>query len=237
MSLIELSIVIPVFNEEQVIRELVTRVVGTAEQTGLSYEVLVVNDASTDGTQSMLEKLQAFDALRPLECPTNVGQFQATCQGLSAAEGDCVIVLDGDLQDPPEIIADLVAAWRSVEVDDKTVVFAVKQSRSEALWFSVGRALYGVGHQLLGSGLPAGVGSYCLMTRGMARRIPPLGLDNANLSMVLGALGAEAEIVIYEKASRYDGRSRVGPMGLAREALSSLWLVSPLGRFWLKRKG
>jgi hypothetical protein len=144
-----------------------------------------------------------------------------------------VVVLDGDLQDPPEQIGALVAAWETAGTD---VVFATKQHRDDPAWFLVGRAVYGLLQRLPGvRAVPPGVGAYCALSADLAARTSRIGLRTANLAAVLVALGASWTTVPYDKAARYDGTSRIGALGLVDEAWASLLLTgaAPTALAWL----
>jgi dolichol-phosphate mannosyltransferase len=225
-----LSVVVPVFEEARVVEELVRRCVAAAEATGRPFELLVVDDASRDATPALLAPLAAADPrVVHLRLDANRGQFGATKEGLARARGALVAVLDGDLQDPPELLPRLVEAYESEPLGDASVVFAVKARREDPLWFRAGRAGYQALQSVLSARIPSGAGSYSLMPAALARRAAAVPLRSANLAAVLVALGARPRSVPYDKAARYDDHSRVGPVGLAKEALGSLALLSPAG--------
>ena len=104
MSPPRFSIVVPVYNEAAVLRELIERCMATGQGLGDPFELIVVNDGSTDSTGEIARSLSQ-DGLEVLDLARNGGQFQATVQGVRAATGVWVAVLDGDLQDPPETLA------------------------------------------------------------------------------------------------------------------------------------
>ncbi|OGS11148.1 MAG: hypothetical protein A2234_02515 [Elusimicrobia bacterium RIFOXYA2_FULL_58_8] len=228
-----LSIIVPLYNEQEVLAELASRCLASGEAAGCSVELLLVDDASGDNTPVILKGLASDPRVRVLRLDVNHGQFGATREGLRQMRGDWAVVLDGDLQDPPEKIIDLVRRLDQVE-DGETVVFAVKTKRNEGIWFRTGNLVYRWALGLLGASLPAGAGSYCLMSRSMAQNMAAVGVRTANLAAVLSALGARCVCVPYEKLGRYDGRSRVGWAGLILEAFASLVIVSPLGRRLLR---
>ena len=107
-----LSVVIPILNEEPLVGELHARVTAAVAPLG-PYEIVVVDDGSTDGTWSRLVELAAVDPhLRLVRLSRNFGHQIALTAGLEAARGDAVVTIDGDLQDPPEVIPDMVARWQ-----------------------------------------------------------------------------------------------------------------------------
>lgn len=231
--MIALSIVTPVFEEAAVVRELVLRIDAAAARTGLTYEIVVVDDASQDGTPVQLRVLAAEASLgqrlQVVRAPQNLGQFRATQLGLRHARGRQVVVLDGDLQDPPEVLGQLVDAARQSPKTD--AIFAVKVARKDPAWFLLGRAMFaGIQRLLSGPVPPRGAGSYVLMTAELAAQVALVDLADANLAPVLAVLGARTATLPYVKAGRYDGTSRVGALGLVREAMGSLALTGALAR-------
>ena len=229
-----LSIVAPVYNEARILPELVTRCTRAAEQRSLPFEVVLIDDASTDDTPALLAELARDDRVRPSRLPSNAGQFRATQAGLRAARGNWIVVLDGDLQDPPEHIPRLVDAL-SDAAPSVLAVLSVKSHRDDPIAFMIGQFLF---HQLQHAfsrvGLPRGAGTYCVMRRPVAQRVAMAEFGRANLAAVVAvavwALGGELATVPYEKGPRYDRSGRVGWQGLIAEALESLAVTGALSR-------
>jgi glycosyltransferase involved in cell wall biosynthesis len=108
-----LSVIVPVFNEIEALREFHTRLARTLEALDLSAEVLYVNDGSTDGSLDLLRDLRALDRrVGIVDLSRNFGKEAAMTAGLDHARGDAVVIIDADLQDPPELITELVRQWR-----------------------------------------------------------------------------------------------------------------------------
>lgn len=211
-------------------RELLRRLEVAAFETGCRFELVLVDDASTDGTARLLADASASNpSLRVVTLPVNAGQFRATRAGLAAARGAMVAVLDGDLQDPPEMLPALVEKLKAhPEIE---VVFAVKSRRDDPPWMKAGQAVFhGLQNRLARTPFPPGAGSYCLMRREIAQRVGGLAVNEANLAAVLTAMEVRGASVTYEKQSRQHGTSRVGPVRLAREAIESLALTGALER-------
>jgi glycosyltransferase involved in cell wall biosynthesis len=234
MSAPALSIVAPVFNEARILPELVARCLRAGEQRQLPFELVLADDASTDDTPAVLAGLAADPRVRPCRLPVNAGQFGATRAGLRAARGDWVVVLDGDLQDPPEhipLLVDALAAAPSAVL----AVLAVKSRRDDPPLFTIAQFVFHhLQHLLSRVALPLGAGSYAIMRREVAARIGSAALRRANLAPVIAVavrgLGGELATVAYEKGPRYDGPGRVGWRGLIAEAVESLALTGALPR-------
>lgn len=230
---IVVSVVVPLYNEVAAVAELVARCWDACVKLGQPFELILVDDGSTDGTPETLEQLRRSPrfagALRVVKMPRNAGQFAATRAGLGAAQGQWLAVLDGDLQDPPEVLCQLwAAACAQSQLD---IVFAVKVARHDAWPFVLARQAYMVLQRLAADrALPPGVGSYCMMRADLAARVTRTELVHANLAAVLQALGPRAACVHYVKQRRLHGPSRVGPVGLVREAFGSLLISGALAR-------
>lgn len=222
---LDFSVATPVFNEAAVLDELVDRIDTACRTTGLNYEIVIVDDHSSDATPAILAAACArVSTLRVERLPINRGQWGATAFGLSSARGAIVVTLDGDLQDPPEIIPQLIDRL----VGDASVdsVFACKTRRDDPWWFLVGIGVFrAVQDRFSPATLPAGAGAYVAMRRPIAQRAAKVGFAMVNLAPVLAALGTSCTSVAYEKRGRYDGKSRVGPWNLLREAVSS-WAIT-----------
>jgi dolichol-phosphate mannosyltransferase len=122
----KLSIIVPVFNEAPVLAQIDARLSPVLRQLNVPYEVIFVNDASSDESLSVLKKLRELDqSYKIVELSRNFGQQLAITAGLDYGAGDAVIVMDDDLQDPPELIPELVERWR----EGYDVVCAVRQQR------------------------------------------------------------------------------------------------------------
>ena len=129
-----LSIIVPIFNEEQVIPELYKRITAVMDEIGESWELVCINDGSSDRSAQMLVDLNKADPrVKLLELSRNFGHQLAITAGLDYAEGDAVVIIDADLQDPPEVIAEMLARWR----EGYGVVYAVRADRKGESFFKL----------------------------------------------------------------------------------------------------
>jgi dolichol-phosphate mannosyltransferase len=157
-----LSVVVPVLNEEDTLPELYRRLAAALVQE--EHEILFVDDGSRDGSWASLHTLAGADPrIRLLRLSRHWGRRPAITAGLDAARGEAVVVMDGDLQDPPELITQLLARWR--EGDD--VVYAVRAERAGESPFKRATAslYYKLLRRLSGSEIPADAGDFRLMSR------------------------------------------------------------------------
>jgi glycosyltransferase involved in cell wall biosynthesis len=132
-----ISVVLPVFKEEQILPVLYTRFSGVLQALGETYELVFVNDGSCDDSLALLKSLHATDAaVKVVNLSRNFGRQTAITCGLDLASGEAVVIMDTDLQDPPEIITRLVAKWRK----GYDVVYAVRENRQGENLFKRGTA-------------------------------------------------------------------------------------------------
>jgi polyisoprenyl-phosphate glycosyltransferase len=215
-----LSVVAPVFNEEGGVEELVSRILASSASLGAAMEIVIVNDGSTDHTLARLVALsECTPALRVIDLTRNFGHMAALTAGLSQAQGDVVVVLDGDLQDPPELIPDLVREWRA----GADVVYALRIRRGESIWFRQATRIF---YWLLRSGtrlpIPQQAGTFGLLDRRIANTVNSLPERARFFSGLRAWVGGRQASVAYHRQARRHGRSRVGVLGLISLAAVAL---------------
>ncbi len=228
-----LSVVLPVYNEEHVLEELARRVGLAACQCAGDYEIIFVNDGSSDGSGPTLDHLAARNgAVRVIHLARNFGHQAAVQAGLAHASGDCVVLMDSDLQDVPEAIPAFVQKWR----EGFDVVYAVRCKRKERWWK---RALFAGFHRLLASvshvPIPADAGNFSLIDRRAVREIVAMGERDRYLPGLRSWVGHKQCGLLVERAARYDERPRVSLRGLWRLAKTAIFSFStcPLSVFHL----
>jgi glycosyltransferase involved in cell wall biosynthesis len=232
----ELSVVVPLFNEAENLRELHRRLTETLEDRA-SYELVLVNDGSRDETETLLNELQATDPhVVVLHLSRNFGHQAAVSAGLDHCEGRAVILMDGDLQDPPEVIPQFLAKWR----EGYEVVYAVREKRKEGL---LKRAGYHLFYRLLRSiselEIPLDSGDFSLMDRKVVHALRALPERKRFVRGLRTFVGFRQIGLRYERAARGGGRPKytlAGLLGLATDGLVSfssqpLRLVTYAGLF------
>ncbi len=201
----KLSVVIPVYNEAEVLEELTRRARAAALACGVNAEVLVVDDASTDATAAMAGRL-SDGVVRFVRLAENRGQTGATLEGVARARGRVVVVLDGDLQDPPEVIPALYAALRDDPV--AAVAYAVKRERREDVPARAAFALYhGLQRAFGACDVPLGAGSFCAFRARARHALLDGPRSRANLATLLARQGMASVSVSYTKERRAAGDS------------------------------
>ncbi len=205
---LELSVVIPMYNEQEVLPLLVERLRPLLDDLGVSYEVVAVDDGSTDLTPALLQRYHRdWPALRVLRLRANAGHQAAMSAGLVAARGDYVVTLDADLQDPPEVIPRMLAAARDHGVD---VVYGVRSDRSSDTMFkrTSARAFYRVIGAVSATSAHADAGDFRLMSRATVDAVNSLPDHNRVLRFIVPALGFPSEAIEYRRDERAAGSSK-----------------------------
>ena len=230
------SIVIPMFNEEAVLPLLVGRLRPLADGMDTAYEIVAVDDGSSDATPVLLERLRRdWPQLRIVRLRANAGHQAAISAGLQRARGNYVVTLDADLQDPPEIIPEMLRVAREDKVD---VVYGVRHDRSTDTAFKRGtaRLFYWTIRRLGAIEAPQDAGDYRLMSRATVDAVNSLPEHNRVLRLVVPALGFPSASVGYTREQRAAGETKYPLSKMIRLALDSVtgFSLAPL-RFatWL----
>ncbi|MFZ1285611.1 MAG: glycosyltransferase family 2 protein [Candidatus Phosphoribacter sp.] len=204
----ELSVVIPMFDEQEMLPLLAQRLRPILDGLTEGYEVVCVDDGSRDLTPALLHKLaRDWPQVRVVRLRANAGHQAAISAGLALARGDYVVTIDADLQDPPEVIAELLATARREQVD---VVYGVHSDRSTDSVFkrTTARAFYAVIRLLSGTTAQADAGDFRLMSRATVDAVNTLPDSNRVLRFIVPALGFPSASVTYRRAERAAGSSK-----------------------------
>ncbi|GBC84875.1 putative glycosyltransferase [bacterium HR11] len=219
------SIVVPAYNEQETIEELWRRITAVMASVGGDYEVLFVDDGSTDATPAIIRRLHAQDPrVRLLRFSRNFGHQAAITAGLDYARGQAVIVMDADLQDPPEVIPAMIAKWR----EGYDVVYAVRKRRhGEGLWKRLTAALY---YRLLARlahvPIPYDTGDFRLMSRAVVDVLRELRERARFLRGLSAWVGFRQVGIEYERAPRYAGTTKYSVWRMTRFALDGITAFS-----------
>jgi polyisoprenyl-phosphate glycosyltransferase len=221
------SVVVPVFNEEAVLPELLRRLAAVfAGASGCDWEAVLVDDGSRDGSVALLAAAAARDPrVRLVELTRNFGFQAALAAGLGAARGDAVVTMDADLQDPPELIPDLVARWR----EGADVVRATRRSRSERgarrLGFEVFHALFG---RVSDFPVDPNSGTFGLLSRAAVEALGQLPERHRFFPGLRAWVGFPSAEVAYDRAERAAGQPQQTLRRLARYAFDGVFSFSYL---------
>lgn len=208
LALQMLSVVVPAYNEESNVDRVYARVSAVVQGLGLrDWELIFSIDPSTDETEAKIVALNIKDPrVRLLRMSRRFGQPAATIAGMAAATGDAVVVIDCDLQDPPELIAEMVARWR----EGYDVVYAQRRSRKgETL---PKRIVSWVGYRVMNRisevEIPPNVGDFRLMSRRVVANVIALDESHGFLRGLVGLVGFRQTAVLYDRDPRESGTSK-----------------------------
>ena len=202
-----LSVVVPVRNEEAVLPELYRRLMLAVEAVPGGCEILFVDDGSTDHTREILEQAAANDGrVGFIRLSRNFGKEAAVSAGLRETRGDATIVIDGDLQDPPELIPAMLAAWR----DGADVVNMRRRARAGESWLkrATAHAFYRVMNRLSEVPMPVDTGDYRLLSRRAVDALNTLPERNRMMKGLFAWIGFNQATIDYDREPRAAGSSK-----------------------------
>lgn len=208
----DLSVVIPVFNESVNIEPLHQRLSNVMRGMGLeSFELIFVNDGSTDGTDEKLLGLRHVDPrVKFIDLSRNFGHQIAVTAGLDHATGQVVVIMDADLQDPPEVIPELLSKYR----EGHDVVYAVRASRQGENLFKklTAKIFYRLMRRLTDFPIPVDAGDFRLLSRRVVRHLCGMREQHRFLRGMVSWVGFRQAAVPYERAPRLGGETKY-PLG------------------------
>jgi dolichol-phosphate mannosyltransferase len=226
------SVVLPVYNEGEVLETLARSVGAAVRAAGCAAELIFVNDGSRDASAAVLDRLATSDpCVRVLHLARNFGHQAAVQAGLVHARGDAVVVMDSDLQDDPAGIGRFLQKWR----EGYDVVYAVRTGRKEG---SIKRLLFYAFYRVLNTvartPMPADAGNFGLVDGRVATEIARLLDRDRYYAGLRSWVGFRQVGIEVERGPRYDGRPRVSMLGLWRLAKSAIFSFSsfPLTIFY-----
>jgi len=201
-----LSVVVPLFEEEANLPELLTRLRTVLYSLKVTFEIVLVNDGSRDRTGLLLDLFSANDpTLVVVHLSRNFGHQAAVAAGLASSQGLAVVVLDGDLQDPPELIPELFNRWRS----GSEVVYAVRAKRDGAgLLQPVYQLFYRLLNKWADHPIPLDSGDFCLMDRKVTKVLTEASEQPRFLRGLRAYAGFRQTAVPYHRPERFAGRSK-----------------------------
>jgi glycosyltransferase involved in cell wall biosynthesis len=221
-----LSIVLPVYNEAQVLPVLAGRITKALWNSNVAYEMIFVNDGSCDKSGEILDQLAAHcSRIRVVHLARNFGHQAAVHAGLAHARGDAVVLMDSDLQDVPEAIPEMLRRWQAGE----DVVYALRVQRKEGGWKRLGFAAF---HRLMARvatiPIPADAGIFGLIDRRVAQWILNLPERDRYFPGLRSWVGFRQSGMEVERQARYDETSRVSLRGLFHLAKTAIFSFSTL---------
>ncbi len=221
------SIVAPVFNEEETLPHFYERIVQVMERVGEPFELVLINDGSRDGSYRMMQELHARDPrVGVIDFSRNFGHQIAISAGLDYARGKAVVVIDSDLQDPPEVIPALIERWKL----GAEVVYAQRATRQGETKFKLFTA--SLFYQLIGRitsvSIPRNVGDFRLMDRSVVDALVRMREHHRFMRGLSAWVGFRQEAVQYDRQERYAGTTKYPLTKMIKFSLDAITSFSHL---------
>src|ERR1700733_3920544 len=216
-----ISIVVPIFNEQELVRLFHAAVTDAMNDVGETWEVVYVNDGSRDSSLDLLRELQLEDThVVVVDLSRNWGHMGAISAGLQTARGDAVVLMDGDFQDPPEVLPELIEAWHG----GAQVVVAVRRSRQERR--KILAKLFPLFYRLLGAlsdfPIPLNAGIFGLMDRQTVDSINAMRESNRYLPGLRAWVGYSNTVVYYDRQDRAAGEGKLSFISRIKYAMDAI---------------
>lgn len=223
---IDLSIVVPVFNEEMIIDELVKRMTAAAKSITDKYEIIFVNDGSRDKTQEKLKQACGIDPekLHYISFARNFGHQIAITAGMDYAKGDAIVTIDGDLQDPPELIPEMYREYKN----GFKVVYAKRSKRKGETFFKLftAKMFYRLMARLVSFEIPLDVGDFRLIGRDVLDYLKQMKEYDKYIRGQIAWLGFKSTYVMFERDERKYGKTNYPFRKMLRLAFNGITAFS-----------
>ena len=215
------SIIAPIFNEKDNLPELHRRITEVMDSTGEPWELLLVDDGSSDGSMNIIRELAKKDEhVRPVIFARNFGHQVAVTAGLDYSRGDAVVIIDADLQDPPELILEMAKKWK----EGYEVVFAVRAEREGESWFKLWTAslFYRLISRITDVKIPLDTGDFRLMDRKVVNVMNRMRERHRFLRGMSAWVGFKQVGVEYKRAARVAGETKYPFRKMFRLAINAI---------------
>ena len=216
-----LSVVAPAWNEAETLPEFYRRAAAVLDRIGEPWELILVDDGSTDTTREVTRRLHAQDRrVKAIHFSKNFSHMMAITAGLDFARGDAVVVIDSDLQDPPEVMEDLVARWR----EGYQVVYAQRATREGETWFKriTASAFYRLLDQITNVEIPVDTGEFRLLDRRAVDALRSMREHHRYIRGLSAWIGFRSIGVPYHRGARFAGETKYPFRKMLRLALDGI---------------
>lgn len=215
------SVVAPVFNECETVPVFYQRVVQVMEGVGDTFELVLVDDGSRDGSYEAMRRLHEADPrVRVVQFSRNFGHQIAISAGLDHARGRCVIIIDSDLQDPPEVIPEMIARWKT----GAEVVYAQRATRQGETRFKLmtAAAFYRLITRITAVDIPRDTGDFRLLDRTVVDALVAMREHHRFMRGLSAWVGFRQEAVTYDRQERYAGATKYPLMRMVRFSIDAI---------------
>ncbi len=204
---VRISVVVPLYNEEENIDALFGRLLAVLEALNTSYEVICVNDGSRDNTlKNLVEYHQRYPQIKVVNLSRNFGKDTAMSAGIDYSQGMAVIPIDADLQDPPELIAEMIEKWH----EGYDVVYASRRVRIGESWFKrfSAEGFYQVINKLSRVSIPPNTGDFRLIDRRVVESIKKMPERQRFMKGIFAWVGYKQTSILFDREPRYQGQTK-----------------------------
>jgi len=207
MDKILCSVIVPMYNEEEVVTETYKRLTRVMESIGENYEIIFINDGSRDNTRTILCEICKNDKnVKMIDFARNFGHQIAITAGMDYAAGECMVIIDGDLQDPPELIPDMIKIWR----DGYDVVYGKRKARHGETFFKkfTAKAYYRILRSLTTVDIPVDTGDFRLIDRKVCEALKQLPERSRYVRGLVSWVGFKQTALEFERNERFAGETK-----------------------------
>ncbi|HHU90615.1 MAG TPA: glycosyltransferase family 2 protein [Clostridiaceae bacterium] len=207
MEKILCSVIVPMYNEEEVITETYTRLTKVMDGIGENYEIIFINDGSRDNTGAIIREFcKNNKRIKMIDFARNFGHQIAITAGMDYAAGECMVIIDGDLQDPPELIPDMIKIWR----DGYDVVYGKRKSRQGETFFKkiTAKAYYRILRGLTNVDIPVDTGDFRLIDRKVSEALKQLPERSRYVRGLMSWVGFKQTAIEFERSERFAGETK-----------------------------
>lgn len=217
-----LSVIVPCYNEELVVRESYRRLTDVLRQTNMDYELIFINDGSKDQTFSILKELSQSDtAVKIINFARNFGHQCAVTAGINNCKGDLAVIIDSDLQDPPEVILDMLDIQKR---EGANVVYGVRKKRDGETWFKLitAKYFYRTLNKLSEVHFPVDTGDFRMIDRNIIDLFNSLHEKNKYIRGLISWMGYKQVPCYYDRKERFAGETHYPLKKMLKFALTGL---------------
>ncbi len=222
-----LSVIVPLFNEEEVINEMQVRLTSVLDANNIDFEIIMVNDGSQDRTHMLAKEICKKDKrIKLLSFSRNFGHQTAITAGMDKASGETIVVIDADLQDPPEVIIDMIEKWK----EGFKVVYGVRKKREgESLYkLATANLFYRLLKRLTAVEIPVDVGDFRLMDKSALAEFKKMREQNRFVRGMVSWIGFKQGKVEYVREARFAGETKYPFKKMLHFALNGIFSFSQI---------
>lgn len=215
------SIIAPIYNEEGNIQVLYDRICAVMDPLGEPWELVTINDGSRDRSLELLEALSAQDSrIKIVNFARNFGHQIAVTAGLDYTSGDAVVIIDADLQDPPEMILEMIERWKA----GYQVVYAVREERKGESWFKLltAKIFYRMIYRITDVDIPLDTGDFRLMDRKVVDALQSMREHNRFIRGMTSWVGFKQTGISYVREARHSGETKYPLKKMVRFAMDAV---------------